>query len=312
MFSGAALLANATSASGVIMYSLSGGYFELCPCAWAACILAKNSTSPAIFFFISIVSLPNRITFASTIAALDGAKLCTQAAVAKNSERTSSACAQARQQLRTRRASGGLCCERYTAGRTPGVSQVATMHRLVQGQHKEALPVRSELSLPSLGRRLGRLVEIGLGQRLQNVQVPFAQLKILLSNLSEGWIGAGIGDGFRVLAKVLLPLCRGVFFCEECRWNYALNQREMPEDPERVAPAVRRRKRRCSVAHLVDYTEHHSVRNAQCKFNGVFHVHCLFSLNCPSCSVIRLWGDRGYAALQHSSGGLGDDDSGRR
>jgi hypothetical protein len=70
------------------------------------------------------------------------------------------------------------------------------MHRLVQGQHKEALHVRSELSLPSLGRRLGRLVEIGLGQRLQNVQVPFAQLKILLSNLSEGWIGAGIGDGF--------------------------------------------------------------------------------------------------------------------
>jgi hypothetical protein len=85
------------------------------------------------------------------------------------------------------------------------------MHRLVQGQHKEALPVRSELSLPSLGRRLGRLVEIGLGQRLQNVQVPFAQLQILLSNLSEGWIGAGIGDGFRVLAKVLLPLCRGFF-----------------------------------------------------------------------------------------------------
>src|SRR5258705_7364033 len=58
MFSGAALLANATSASGVIMYSLSGGYFELCPCAWAACILAKNSTSPAIFF--SFQSSPYR------------------------------------------------------------------------------------------------------------------------------------------------------------------------------------------------------------------------------------------------------------
>jgi hypothetical protein len=77
------------------------------------------------------------------------------------------------------------------------------MHRLVQGQHKEALPVRSELSLPSLGRRLGRLVEIGLGQRLQNVQVPFTQLKILLSNLSEGWIGAGIGVGNVVAASLI-------------------------------------------------------------------------------------------------------------
>src|SRR5216683_2198623 len=128
------------------------------------------------------------------------------------------------------------------------------MHRLVQRQHKEALPVGSELLLPSLGRRESGLVEVGLAQRLQEVQVLFAQLKILLSNLSEGWICAGIGDGFRVLAKVLLPFCRRIFLCEECGWNHALNQREMTEDPERVAPAVRRRKRRCSVAHIVDYT----------------------------------------------------------
>jgi hypothetical protein len=38
------------------------------------------------------------------------------------------------------------------------------MHGLVQGQHKEALPVGSELSLPSLGRRESGLVEVGLAQ----------------------------------------------------------------------------------------------------------------------------------------------------
>src|SRR6266567_4144759 len=58
-FSGAALLANATSASGVIIYSLSGEYLELCPCTEAVCILTKSSTSPAIIFSISIVSLPD-------------------------------------------------------------------------------------------------------------------------------------------------------------------------------------------------------------------------------------------------------------
>ena len=68
------------------------------------------------------------------------------------------------------------------------------MHRLVQGQHKEALSIGSELPLPSLGRRESGLVEVSLAQRLQNVQVPFAQLKILLSNLSEGRICAGICD----------------------------------------------------------------------------------------------------------------------
>ena len=156
------------------------------------------------------------------------------------------------------------------------------MHGLVQGQHKEALPIGSELSLPSLGRRESGLVEVGLAQRLQNVQVPFAQLKIVLSNLSERWICARICDWFRGLAKVLLPLCRGGFLREECRWNHALNQREMPEDPERVAPAVRRRKRPCSVAHIVDYTQHRSIRNAKRKFDSVFHVHFRFSLNCPS------------------------------
>jgi hypothetical protein len=76
---------------------------------------------------------------------------------------------------------------------------------------RKLCPIGCELSFPSFGRRLSRLVEVGLTQRFQNVQVPFAQLKILFSNVSEGWIGAGIGDGFRVLAKVLLPLCRGVF-----------------------------------------------------------------------------------------------------
>ena len=51
-----ALLANATSASGVIMYSLSGGYWGLCPRIDAACILTKSSTSPAIIFRILISS----------------------------------------------------------------------------------------------------------------------------------------------------------------------------------------------------------------------------------------------------------------
>ena len=59
---------------------------------------------------------------------------------------------------------------------TPRVCQVAAMHRLVQGQHKEALPIGSELPLPSLGRREGGLVEVSLAQRLQNVQVPSTQV----------------------------------------------------------------------------------------------------------------------------------------
>src|SRR5258708_3813215 len=76
------------------------------------------------------------------------------------------------------------------------------MHRLVQGQHEEPLPVGSELLLATFRRHLGRLVEVRLAQRLQNLQVLLAQLKILLSSLGNGWIGAGIGDRFRVLTKV--------------------------------------------------------------------------------------------------------------
>jgi hypothetical protein len=82
------------------------------------------------------------------------------------------------------------------------------MHRLVQGQHQEALPVSGELPLPPLGRRFRRLVEVRLAQRLQKLQVLLAQLKVLLSNLGEGRIRAGIVDRLRVLTKVLLPFCR--------------------------------------------------------------------------------------------------------
>src|SRR5207245_3434096 len=119
------------------------------------------------------------------------------------------------------------------------------MHRLVQGQHEEALPVSGELPLSSLRRGLCRLVEVRLAQRLQKLQVLFAQLTILLPNLGERWIRFCISDGFRALTEKLLPFCRGILVSEKYRRNHALNQREMTEDPERVAPAIRCRKRRC-------------------------------------------------------------------
>src|SRR6267378_5534398 len=144
--------------------------------------------------------------------------------------------------------------QRRAPSRTPRVSHVAAMHRLVQGQHEEALPVSGELPLQPLWWRFRRLVEVRFAQRLQQLQVLLAQLKILLSNLGERWIPFGIGDGFRALTEKLLPFCRGILISKKCSRNHALNQCEMTEHPQRVAPAVRRWKRRCGAAHLVDYT----------------------------------------------------------
>src|SRR5207245_7960756 len=77
----------------------------------------------------------------------------------------------------------GLCRERCTHRCTPRVRHVAAVHRLVQGQHEEALPVGGEFLLPSFGWRLCRPVEVLLAQGLQKLQVPLAQLTILFSNL---------------------------------------------------------------------------------------------------------------------------------
>jgi hypothetical protein len=97
------------------------------------------------------------------------------------------------------------------------------MHRLVQGQHEEALPVSGELPLQPLWWRFRRLVEVRFAQRRQKLQVLLTQLKILFSNLGERWIRASIGDGFRALTKVLLPLCRGILVSEKYRRDRALN-----------------------------------------------------------------------------------------
>src|SRR5689334_15897964 len=153
------------------------------------------------------------------------------------------------------------------------------MHRLVQGQHEEALPVGGEFPLPSSGWRLSRLVEIGLAQRIEKLQVLFPQLKVLLPNLVEWWIRAGIGDRFRVLAKVLLPLCRGILVSEKYGRDHALNQREMTQHPERVAPAIRSRKCSYGATHLVDYTQHCPIRNSHRKLNSLFRLHFLSSWN---------------------------------
>src|SRR5258707_14925941 len=128
------------------------------------------------------------------------------------------------------------------------------MHRLMQGQHEEALPVRGELLLASLGRRRGQLAEVRVAQRLQKFQVLLPQLKIFLANLGERRIRAGIADRLRVLTKVLLPLCRGILFSEKYRRDRAFYQCEMTQNPEWVAAAIRCGKRHCGAAHLVDYT----------------------------------------------------------
>src|SRR5215472_5651363 len=161
--------------------------------------------------------------------------------------------AYARQRPRISRALVGDGCRQCTPSRTSRVGHVAAMHRLVHGQHEEALPVGGELPLPSLGWRFRRLVQVRLAQRLQKLQILLAQLQILLSNLGEGWIRAGIGYRFRVLTEKLLPFCRGILLSEKYRRDHPLNQCEVTENPERVTPAIRCRKRRCSAAHLVDY-----------------------------------------------------------
>src|SRR5260370_739693 len=66
------------------------------------------------------------------------------------------------------------------------------MHRLVQCDHKEAAAEGGELLCAFLRWRLGRLVEVGLAQRFQKLEVARAQLLILRSNLGERWIRAGV------------------------------------------------------------------------------------------------------------------------
>src|SRR6267142_725258 len=223
------------------------------------------------------------MTLAFTITALEGTKMRTEDCHAGESERTSLVPRPGSSQPRMSRPSAGG--QRRAPSRTPRVSHVAAMHRLVQGQHEEALPVSGELPLQPLWWRFRRLVEVRFAQRLQQLQVLLAQLTILLPNLGERWIRAGIGDGFRALAKVLLPLRRGILVSEKYRRDRALNQREMTQNPERVTSAVRCRKRRCRAAHLVNYTEHGSVRNSQCEFNSLFRLHFLSSWNCLPLSI---------------------------
>src|SRR5579863_9211605 len=119
-FSGAALLANAISASGVIMYSLSGGYLALCPRTEATCRLTRSNASAAIIFRI-LNSSPQSEYFLNLFYG-------------------------SRRRGDTHAGSSPL-----HASRASRVGHVAAMHRLVQGQHQEALPVSGELPFPALG-----------------------------------------------------------------------------------------------------------------------------------------------------------------
>src|SRR6266481_3301321 len=76
-FSGAALFASALSASGVIMYSPSGGYLGLCASRVAASRVATRKTMPTVSFFI-LDRLLIEITLAFTVTARDDASIRNQ------------------------------------------------------------------------------------------------------------------------------------------------------------------------------------------------------------------------------------------
>src|SRR4051794_7839138 len=128
------------------------------------------------------------------------------------------------------------------------------MHGLMQGQHQEAAAVRCELALASFGRRHGWLVQILLGERVQELEVALPQFEILRSNFGEWWIRGGIAERFGVLTEILLPLCDGMLFSEEHRWDHPFDDGEMAEHPERMASAIWGRECCGCVAHLVDLT----------------------------------------------------------
>src|SRR5438477_11612864 len=182
------------------------------------------------------------------------------------------------------------------------------MHRLVQSQCEEALPVGGELPLPSFGRRLSRLVEVLFAQGLQKLRILLAQLLVLLSNLDEWRIGARIRNGFGVLTKVLMPLCRGILGSEKYGRNHALDQRKMAQNPQRVAPSIRRGKCRCGAAHLVDYAQHCSIRNGHCELNSVFREH-FFLLELHAHSILRLWSGPRYVQQNSQEGSFRKDRS---
>src|SRR5260370_32168895 len=108
------------------------------------------------------------------------------------------------------------------------------MEGLVERQSQEAPTEGVEPLLQPLNRCRGGLIESGVAERIQQLQILLPQFDILRSNFSEGWIRAGITDSFRALTEQLLPLRHGIFLSEEHLWDEALHHGEMTEHPKRV------------------------------------------------------------------------------
>src|SRR5882757_10681042 len=113
------------------------------------------STSAAIIFLISNHLLIESLRH-SVFTALNCMKIRAGAVAQKIRKQRAQAAPQARLRSRVRRASaGGWHRDSKTSSSTPRVGHVTPMHRLVQGQHQETLPISGKLFFPPLGGRLG-------------------------------------------------------------------------------------------------------------------------------------------------------------
>src|SRR2546421_3172208 len=114
---------------------------------------------------------------------------------------------------------------RLSSRRPATVGDLAAMAHLVQGDEEECVAGGAHHLLQTGRRGLGRSIEAGLAELLENLHVPSPQVAISSKHLAEGRVSVGVRPGFGSGREERRPALDGVWFAEEDVRDVSLDER---------------------------------------------------------------------------------------
>src|SRR3984893_15650489 len=124
-----------------------------------------------------------------------------------------------------------------------------------------------------------RLIQVGIAQRIEELQIHLPEMKIPCAHLLDTRILRYLVCGNRIRSEQTSPLRAGVLSAGEHLVGKSFHKSEVAQNPQRVASSFFSRKRQWNIIDLCQGFEHGFLGKIERESNCIFRVHSLLLLD---------------------------------
>src|ERR1700730_4744322 len=123
-----------------------------------------------------------------------------------------------------------------------------------------------------------RLIQVGIAERIEELQIHLPEMKIPCAHLLDARILGYLVCGNRIRSEQASPLPAGVLSAGEHLVSKSLYKSKVTQNPQRMASSFFSRKRQWNVFDLFQRLEHGLLGQIERESNCIFRVHSILLL----------------------------------